>query len=191
MIPDYSQYRTSTVINICKNIRDSQDYSPLPILADALQDADFPDDRVLSLLRTNDLPLTQKQRLVAFIYSYESAKAVRWMEQWVRDINYSEYKTDADGNEIEDENGEPIKVGASDTDPHTFDYVGEMAQGALKGNSTGWYRGYFMCFGSDDGADYFRAGEDNVREFFRNWSLVTGIDAPVEEQDKVTYSCAC
>jgi hypothetical protein len=33
--------------------------------------------------------------------------------------------------------------------------------------------GWEMFFASDAGADYFRAGEENVREFYRNWSLAT------------------
>ena len=48
-----------------------------------------------------------------------------------------------------------------------------------------------MYFGSDAGADFFREGEDNRREFFRNWSLVTGVAVPEEDQEGISVSCAC
>ncbi|MFO0822609.1 MAG: hypothetical protein U0792_05720 [Gemmataceae bacterium] len=48
-----------------------------------------------------------------------------------------------------------------------------------------------MNFGSDAGADFFRSGKENMREFFRNWSLVTGKPAPIEVQDRIGVSCAC
>jgi hypothetical protein len=47
------------------------------------------------------------------------------------------------------------------------------------------------CWGTDAGADFFRESDDNRREFFRNWSLVTGVAVPEEAQEGITFSCAC
>jgi hypothetical protein len=47
------------------------------------------------------------------------------------------------------------------------------------------------CWGTDEGADFFRQSDDNRREFFRNWSLVTGVAVPEETQENIGFSCAC
>jgi hypothetical protein len=48
-----------------------------------------------------------------------------------------------------------------------------------------------MFFGTDAGADFFRESEENRREFFRNWSLVTGVAVPDETREAITFRCAC
>jgi hypothetical protein len=40
------------------------------------------------------------------------------------------------------------------------------------------------------GSNFF-CEKENLREFFRNWSLVTGVAVPNEVQDQVRISCAC
>lgn len=47
-----NQYRTSTVMGILHNCKATDDFSMMPILADALQDADFPHESYLTHLRT-------------------------------------------------------------------------------------------------------------------------------------------
>lgn len=46
------------------------------------------------------------------------------------------------------------------------------------------------CWGTDEGAEFFY-DSDNRREFFRNWSLVTGIAVPEEAQEGIYFRCAC
>ena len=175
MIPDIKpEWRTSTVVNLCRAIRESGDYSALPILADALQDADCDDTSLLTDLRS-PLPLWQQERQVALIMSAETAAAVRWLEQFVRDINYD------DNDEYDVITDEPINFRPSDTDPHTYEYI--IEQGDVGDGDR-------MYFGTDAGADYFRASEDNVREFFHNWSLATGRQTP-DDVTSVRFSCAC
>src|SRR5262249_16348612 len=147
-----------------------RDFSALPILADALQDADYPDGGVLKQLR-EPLEEWQAQRLVALLYSEESAAAIRWLEQFVRDINYGAYAQ---------EKNEYIRK--YDDDPHTYAGIIEQGYNGKEGGD--------MYFGSDAGADYFRAGEDNVREFYRNWALATG-EAMPEDLGDIGFSCAC
>jgi hypothetical protein len=47
------------------------------------------------------------------------------------------------------------------------------------------------CWGTDEGADFFRDSDENRREFFRNWSLVTGVAVSEDAQQGIIFSCAC
>jgi hypothetical protein len=167
------ELRTPTVVELCQSMREARDYSALPILADALQDAGCGDEELLKQLRGGSLERWQSSRLVALIYSEESAAAVRWMHEFVRSINYHD--------KYDDETGEPVGD-PSDTQPHTYDYVIEQGREGKEGGE--------MFFASDAGADYFRESEENVREFFKNWSLVTGESMPDDLTD-IEAGCAC
>src|SRR6188472_3868987 len=72
-------WRTQTVIELCQAMREMRDYSALPILADALQDADYPDEQMLGQLRSGPSEI-DAQRLVALVYSAETAAAVERIE---------------------------------------------------------------------------------------------------------------
>ena len=167
-----SQWRTTTVLALCRRMLDTRAFDAMPILSDALQDAGCTDDKLLRQCQDPDLKPVRAERLVNLIYSDETAAAVRWLEQFVRDINYRNYK---------DENDE---VGTeSDDDPHNYEYVIQAGHDGVKQGA--------MHFSSDAGAAYFRSGKENRREFFRNWSLVTGVAVPKETQDGISCSCAC
>jgi hypothetical protein len=174
------EWRTPTVVELCQSMREARDYSALPILADALQDAGCGDDELLKQLRGGSLERWQAERLVALIYSAESAAAVRWLEQFVRDINYDEY----DDYKYNEETGEETYTNRrqSDADPHSYSYVIDQGREGAGGRG--------MFFGSDAGADYFRESEENVREFFRNWSLATG-EAMPDDLGDLSVRCAC
>jgi hypothetical protein len=151
---------------------DSREFDTMPILADALQDAGCADEKLLAQCQDPKLNPVQAERLVNLIYSDETAAAVRWLEQFVRNINYNDYKDEND------------KVGTpSDTDPHDYEFVIQNGYDGVEEGS--------MSFGSDEGAAFFRDSTSNVREFFRNWSLVTGVTVSEEEQDNMGFSCAC
>jgi hypothetical protein len=167
------ELRTPTVVELCQSMREAQDYSALPILADALQDAGCGDDELLRQLRGCSLERWQSERLVAVIYSAESATAVKWLEEFTRSINYYD--------KYDDETGEPVGA-KSDTDPHTYAGVIEQGREGKEGGE--------MFFGSDAGADYFRESDENVREFFKNWSLATGEAMPDDLSD-LSVHCAC
>lgn len=165
------EWRTSTVVALCRRMLDARVYDALPVLADALQDAGCDDDQLLAACQDPDPTPIMAERLVNLVYSEETAGAVRWLEQFVRDINYPDYKDEGD------EVGTP-----SDTDPHTYEYVIQAGhQGVGEGA---------MYFGSDAGAEFFY-DPDNRREFFRNWSLVTGVAVPEATQEGISFSCAC
>ena len=71
------EWRTTTVVQLCLGMRETQEYGALPILADALEDAGCDDEKMLGELRGR-LPDVAAQRLTALIYSEESAEAVAW-----------------------------------------------------------------------------------------------------------------
>jgi|GEM_PF-5240888 len=166
------QWRTTTVVALCRRMLDTRQFDTMPILADALQDAGCTDQSLLAQCQDAKLESVQVERLVNLVYSDETAAAVRWLEQFVRDINYRDYKDE------DDEVGTP-----SDTDPHSYAGIIDMGhRGVDDGN---------MYFGSDAGADFFRESDDNRREFFHNWSLVTGVAVPEAIQARIGFSCAC
>jgi hypothetical protein len=140
---------------------DTREFDALPILSDALLDGGCTDSELVAQCRDPELKSILAERIVNLVYSEETAAAVRWLEQFARDIGY-------EGQE-----------------PPTYSYE-QVIDIGHQGVSDG-----HMYFWSDDGANFFRDGEDNQREFFRNWSLVTGIAVPDAAQQSIIVSCAC
>jgi hypothetical protein len=140
---------------------DNREYDAMPILADALQDAGCTDNELLGLCLATDLKPILAERAVNLIYSEETAAAVRWLEQFAKDIGYD------------------------DEDPPTYDYE-RMVELGYEGVTDG-----VMHFCTTTGADFFCMNEENQREFFQNWSLVTGVTVPDETLANMSFSCAC
>jgi hypothetical protein len=86
--PEPSPWRSYNVTALCEAMRREQDWSNLPILADALEDAGYCDAKVLGQLRGPKPENSESQRLVALLCSDETAMAVRWLERFVVWINY-------------------------------------------------------------------------------------------------------
>lgn len=76
------EWRTATVTGLCLSMRQEQDFSALPILADALQDAGCDDDELLARLRGGTADRFASGALVAAVLSDETADAVRWIEEF-------------------------------------------------------------------------------------------------------------
>lgn len=72
-------WRTQTVVELCQAMRETRDYSALPILADALQDADYGNEEELAKMRSGPSEI-DAQRMVALVYSAETAAAVQRIE---------------------------------------------------------------------------------------------------------------
>lgn len=157
---------------LCRQMLDSRNFEALPILADALQDAGCADLDLLAQCRDPNVSRIQAERLVNLVYSDETAAAVRWLEQFVRDINYRDYK-DAD-----DRVGTP-----SDSNPHTYERIIGAAENSLTSGGMG--------FASDAGADFFRKSKENRREFFSHWSIVTGVMVSEDVRERMRFSCSC
>lgn len=55
------KYRTQTVLALCRQMRDTEDYSAMPVLADALSDAGCADESFLAEMR-RERPLDRRGR---------------------------------------------------------------------------------------------------------------------------------
>lgn len=96
--PHRPYWRTDTVIKLCQQMRQDDDYTALPALADALDEADYPNvpsGRVRTEdLRAPDVSKHQARRMVALLFSPETAVAVRAMEAMVDRMNGAIYGPD-------------------------------------------------------------------------------------------------
>lgn len=98
-VPDIKpEWRTSTVVAICQSMRETADYSALPILADALQDAGRPEDfPILTELRGGTLAGTNAERMVACVISDEGRAAVKWLDGFAEQLGDNYRYDDEDG----------------------------------------------------------------------------------------------
>ena len=185
-----AEWRTSVVTALCRRMLDTRDFTPAPILADALQDAGCDDERLLAGLRTPpppDAPLGRENRwirpghyhrafvekLVNIVHSPETAQAVDWLNTFVRKCNSDEFV---------DDSGDWVTEGRHTYE--TYEWLVESLREVL-------VKGGEVCFGSDEGADMTR-GDDTVRRFlWKNWSIVTGVPVPGDVDDRVSFRCAC
>ena len=89
-------------------------------------------------------------------------EAKLWMLEFTRSINHNN----------------------QDEDPHTYEYVMEQGHSIVNGENA--------HFGTDAGADYFREGLHNKKEFFKYWSILTGEPVPSDQLLEDTWvRCAC
>lgn len=163
MIPNIEQYRTTTVLLVCKNIREEQNYGATPILADALQDADFADESILTALRASDAPLTTLWKLVAQIYTDESAAAVKWMEEFVGQLKENPWAPDEYDGDLD----------------MTYDKLLNTAKEYI---DTGDVLTQY-------GMSWQRTLDGNEEEFWENYELLTG--TKVEDHSGHFFSCTC
>lgn len=80
------EWRTSTVVALCQSMREAQDFGAMPILADALQDADCDDEELLGTLRAGSQGYSCDAALVACVWSDKGEEAVRWLMNFA-DVN--------------------------------------------------------------------------------------------------------
>lgn len=115
------------------------------------------------------------------------AAARAWVDGWLKAINYREVIRGSDGKPVYDDAtydykyvDDPESLGY----PHTFSTFVEAGIAALVEG------GY--SFNSDDGADWFRAAPDSrYREFFDNWTVITGVTVRDHALEDVSFSCSC
>lgn len=81
-------WRTDTVVALCASIRETRDFSVCPILADALEEAGYPETDNLAVLRDPAAPKWKAVMLVAFLYSDASALAAAALTQWAVHVGY-------------------------------------------------------------------------------------------------------
>lgn len=92
--PSGTAWRTSTVLAICKGIREDKEWSAMPILADALEDAGYPDEYVLKECRQKarwDCEEIVMNRLISLVESDTADASVRRIEEIaaILDLTYN------------------------------------------------------------------------------------------------------
>jgi hypothetical protein len=95
-------WRTSTVLAIAQSMRASDDFSSLPVLADAMEDAGFDDFGVLHSAR-ND---AHAGNWIVGLVLNECDASYKWLEEYAEQINNAMRY----GNEEEDLGDEPVTV---------------------------------------------------------------------------------
>lgn len=159
-------WRTSAVVGLCEFIREAQDYSATPILADALEEAGCDDAGLLARLRT-PADLIATQRLVALAYSDESAAAVQDIEIICDEIGPRALVEEGDGYDQPEE--------------FTYERLMRAAERWLDGGND-----YTVEHGSDYLQDEF---QQYAERFWNSYALVTG-----RRTDGMTdsfFSCTC
>ena len=177
----WDSWRTSTVVGICQRIRETADYSALPILADALQDADCDDAKVLKQLRSDFKP-TRALRLVCLIQGGKPAEAVEWMDGFVKEFRDG-YYADAKGEWVDDEDEEQRnRPGVKYVQEFALSYddIMEAAEAYLKNGD--WY---CLPFDTPDVA-YDPA---MAKLFWKHYETITG--TKVGKKDELFFNCAC
>ena len=157
------QWRTETVVALCRRMLDLRDFSAMPILADALQDAGCADEELLAQCQSPQLERVAAERVANLLFSEETSAAVEWLDSIGRHIVlYSHREEDAPGGGY----AKAIQAGHE-----------AITSGSI----------YFDMSGSNMFAD----DEESTREFFGNWSRVTGIAVPDEIRKTLYVGCAC
>src|SRR4051812_23749632 len=140
------EWRTNTVALLCQAMRETRDYSALPILADALQDADYPDEKRLDQLRSNPGPI-DAECLVALIYSTKTAESVAWIEGFASELGAPAINWDPSGPAM------------------TYLTLMEAANRWVKDE-------FYTYMGANE---TYRDLDEKFPEFWRHYEIVTGV----------------
>ena len=159
-------WRTETVRQLCEAMRQTDDYSALPILADALEDGGYSDEKMLEQMRGR-LDAVEAQKLVALVYSDETAEAVRKIEELADDLGPRAFCEEGDGYGLE----------------VPTDYGRLMRVGERWANDPEGWGGYTVEHGSDDLRD---SGWDGLDSFWEAFAVITGKSASGNP-----FSCTC
>ncbi len=87
------EWRTATVVELCQSMREAQDFSALPILADAVQDAGCPEgSELLARLRSGACDYVESVTLTARLWSGSGDDAVNRLIDFTDKADCPEYK---------------------------------------------------------------------------------------------------
>lgn len=146
-------------------MRQSRDYSATPILADALEEAEFSDEEVLRQLR-GALEPWRAERSVALIYSEKTNAAVKRIEEiavWLGPGAIEEFGEDY---------GEKI--------PMSYERLMEAAGRWIDDQQLTTQHGWEA---------WRESFPDRAREFWEHYQIITGRKPP--EVDDSFFSCSC
>jgi uncharacterized protein (TIGR02996 family) len=105
--------------------------------------------------------------------------AKEWLVRFCKDFDDPSSGENSDGDDLDDDN------------PWSFfdiSYEKLVRLGRKAVEGTNEQRIAFFCGANEKMMDALRA---NSREFWRNWSIVTGIPLPADVADKSVFCCSC
>lgn len=103
-----NNWLTSTVFALCNSMRAQNDYAPLPILVDALEDAGCDDQGILDACRDPNITPVAAQRTVCLVLGGEHAGAVKWLDEFCTEFADYEYSDDYDWETDDDDKDKRI-----------------------------------------------------------------------------------
>lgn len=120
----------------------------------------------------------------------------QWMTDWVRSINYGKWEYDDDGEYVLDVDGSRVPAKTDNLgDPHTLKDAIEAGHAAVQGKFYSWRTDagsdYFHGYDMEEG-DYIKVdGVRQAAEWFRHWSILTGVEVPGSVIESPPFCCAC
>lgn len=163
-----SEWRTATVVALCENYRQTRELGVLPILADALEEAGYADTGQLAAMRGRPREI-EAERIVAIIYSNETAAAVADIEYIARELGPRAFVEEGDG--------------YGDRCPVTYERLMSIGYRWVEDDPEGW-GGYTTEHGSEDLRD---GGFAQYLESF--WAAFRAITGKKGEDNP--FSCTC
>lgn len=163
-------WQTETVLALAQQMRESKDYSAMPILADALEDAGYDDSSRLSICRSTEMTDIDYCRLLCEVIGGELEKAVEWMEHFSRELD--------NGTRDDDE-----YYGHQDLTMN-YNKLMTLAQDYLK-------TGEFITeYGTEHWRDTFNSSDET---FWKNYRLIMNDNSPpmYEFGDGSFFNCSC
>ncbi len=166
------EWRTTTVTELCRSMREAQDYSALPILADALQDAGCPEDSdVLDRCRLGSVSYVDDSVFVACVMCDEARSAVNDIASVLADV------------------GSPHSYGWGDDDervgdPLTVEEVVQTMHESLHSRMGG-----YIQMGQNESYKGMDWNEDSA--FWKAYRLLTGDNAQGTYGPGCIFSCSC
>jgi hypothetical protein len=177
------KWRTTPVLELCRAMREAQEFSALVILAAALQDADCTDQRLLDRLRAGPTDYVADVTLVAVVMDPDAVRAIRFIEALAAEIGAPRgYNEDDD-------------VSFSSDSVLTYADLIEVARENVpepgpEADTTRWRRG---------GRDYIDMGTNETyknvftgkrkKEFWEHFTIITGLVNRNEHTG--LFSCSC
>lgn len=176
------EWRTTAVVELCQAMRESAEYSALPILADELEEAGCTDTNVLNAFR-EPLPDWSSGRdragilrYLALIYSRETADAVAVIDKIAEIPNRIGTEPDSLAYEWDEDNipiatGEPVEVDGVEMISRSFDFI----ENDRYWNEGPLWEGLNLPWG----------------KYWEAFKVVTGVEPTDEFKDYGFFTCSC
>lgn len=172
------EWRTPTIVALCKKMLDERNFDILPILADALEDVGCHDDSLLTPCRTKKLHHFAKERIVNIIYSNRTEESVKWLENFFAKWNFNGASQEYPGIVWDHES---LKWVEDPKGPNPNSWEDCINQAI--------YERYLVANGIDlHGGEELGGDQD---KFWTNLEIVTGEKISDSHKESYGWTCSC